>query len=477
MSNKIRTRFAPAPTGEMHLGNIRTALFNYLFAKKHNGTMVLRIEDTDPQRNFDPNGEKIIAELKWLGIEYDEGPGREGKFPPYIQSERTNLYIKKIQELIEKGFVYRCFCTKDELDKKRQRQLALKQPPRYDRSCLKLSQEEIDTKLESGTPFIWRAKLDHSISMTIEDLTRGETTYELKNFTDFPITRQDGSPTFMFANCVDDINMEISHVFRGEDHLTNTVGQAFLYKIFGTELPVFWHMPIMCNQEGKKLSKRDACFTLKELRQEGFLPEAILNYLGIIGGSFEKEILTMDELIQSEHIGSATSTSQIKYDVNKLKWVNHKWLSDYDSDKILSLFHSKLEKEFPSIKDVKTENLIKLIDLVKVELSTLEELPNKIEFYFKEPNVDKQKLSENFPESSIEKMYELITNNFGNIENPELFVENIKKEAKNNGISLGKIFQFIRLILTGDKQGIGILDLLNLLGTKEYRKRLKAIIL
>ncbi len=214
MSKPVRLRFAPSPTGIMHLGNIRAALLNYLFARQKDGSFVLRIEDTDPQRNFDPGGAKIIADLQWLSLNYDEGPAIEGPYAPYLQSRRSSLYQEKLKELQEKGVIYRCFCTSEELDKRRQRQIALKQPPRYDRTCAKLSSQEIQQKLDAGIPFIWRFKIDHAKTVSFEDLARGTMKFDAANFSDFPITRQDGSPTFMFANAVDDITMNITVVMR-----------------------------------------------------------------------------------------------------------------------------------------------------------------------------------------------------------------------------------------------------------------------
>ena len=229
----VKVRFAPAPTGMMHLGNIRTALMNYLYARAHNGTFVLRIEDTDPERNFDPGGVIIRDDLAWLGITYDEGPGVGGPNGPYLQSERGDLYEGVRKQLEEKGEIYRCFCTTEELDKKRDRQRALHLPPRYDRTCANLSTEEIQRHLSEGTAFVWRLRLNHDKVITITDLARGTISFELKNFSDFPITRQDGTCTFMFANFVDDMLMGITHVLRGEDHLTNTAGQAALFDLLG----------------------------------------------------------------------------------------------------------------------------------------------------------------------------------------------------------------------------------------------------
>ena len=473
--SKTRVRFAPAPTGAMHLGNIRTALFNFLFEKQKKGTLVLRIEDTDPKRNFDPQGTHIIQDLNWLGIEYDEGPNKLSQHGPYFQSKRTQLYKQKLQELIEKETVYRCFCTQDELEKKRQRQKALKQPPRYDRTCLKLPQEKIDKKLEAKIPFVWRVKLDHSQHITINDLGHGKIEYDLKNFSDFPVTRQDGSFTFMLANCIDDIDMNITHVFRGEDHQTNTVGQAFLYYVFNMPLPIYWHMPIMCNIDGKKLSKRDFGFSLKDLKSGGFLPEAIVNYLSIIGGSFEKEIMPVEKIVQSynfEHVGAP---GHIKYDVDKLRWVNHKWLTHYDTQQLTKLVLPILEKKFPAIKNEQAETIENLIKMVQPELVTLNDISSLAKFYFEPPKDVFKKLEKNFSKDLISSFSDIKKIILENLENSNQTIEKLKSYSKDNNIKIGDMFKIVRMALIGKSNGPGLADILNILGTSKTEQRIKAI--
>ena len=272
----VRVRFAPSPTGIMHLGNVRAALINYLFAQKNQGTFVLRIEDTDQERNENIFTQRILDDLAWLGLTYTEGPSKSGPYEPYFQSERGLIYQDFLKILEAKNLVYRCFCTIEDIEKKRQRQIALKQPPRYDRTCLRLSPELVTIKVAQSTPFIWRFQLPDS-SIAVHDLARGVIDFDLKNISDFALTRTNGTFTFMFANFVDDLTMKISHVIRGEDHLTNTAGQAALYAALEVDTPIFWHLPIIVNSEGKKLSKRDFGFSLEDLRNAGFLPEAIDN--------------------------------------------------------------------------------------------------------------------------------------------------------------------------------------------------------
>src|SRR5581483_5841986 len=241
---KVRVRFAPSPTGMMHLGNVRTALINFLFAHQKNGTFILRIEDTDAQRMLDPNAQQILADLEWLGLHYDEGPLTQGPYAPYFQSQRSSVYEETRALFESKNLIYRCFCTEQELAKKRDRQIALKLPPRYDRTCAHLSADQIKENIDANMPFIWRFKLNHERSITITDLAHGTITFDLSHFSDFPISRQDGSFTFMFANFVDDYLMKITHIFRGEDHLSNTANQAAMFDALNIPLPIYWHMPI-----------------------------------------------------------------------------------------------------------------------------------------------------------------------------------------------------------------------------------------
>ncbi len=469
-----RVRFAPAPTGMMHLGNIRTALMNYLIAKQKDGTFIIRVEDTDPERNFDPGAVKIMEDLTWLGIDFQEGPGKDGDFGPYFQSERTDLYKKKLQEFIDKDLVYRCFCTSEELDKKRARQIALKKPPRYDRTCLKLSQEESDNKA-SSTPFIWRMKLDPNKKLTINDLSHEKVTFDLKNFSDFPITRQNGSVTFMFANFVDDSLMNISCAIRGEDHLSNTAGQAAMYDASGQEMPTFWHMPILCNIDGKKLSKRDFGFSLRDLKAAGFLPEAIVNYLAIIGGSFKNEIMSMQELAETINFDHPPTTGQIKYDVDKLRWVNHKWICKSDIPKITALCRPYLEESYPAVKDLSEKKLIEIVGHIQKELITLPDSVQLLAFYFSEPTYLKTALSLLIDPSKL-VVYKTLVKEALEEKTSETFLNKIKEYIKAANITPKEAFSYLRYALTGSPKGPGVGELIEILGYDKSKKRIEKLL-
>ncbi len=474
-SQPIRVRFAPSPTGMMHLGNVRAALLNFLFAKRKKGTFIIRIEDTDAQRNFDPGATQIIQDLLWLGLDYQEGPIKGGTFEPYFQSQRTHLYQEHFEILKHKGLAYRCFCTPEELEKRRQRQLALKQPPRYDRVCFRLSEEEIAKKLKDGVSHFWRFKVPSEGTITITDMARGPITFDWINFSDFALTRADGSFTFLFANFVDDMIMEISHVIRGEDHLTNTACQAALYQAFKITIPLFWHLPIICNLQGQKLSKRDFGFSLLDLKNAGFLSEAICNYLATIGGgSFEKEIMNLDELAQAYPFDDMKSTGAIKYDVEKLRWFNHKWIEKAPDAELATQIKPIVESTFGT--KIDERELERLIGYIKTDLITLQDSLSSLEFYFKHPAITTKQLQEHIPATDISKIQDIIQKNISLLKTPETFVDRLKERCKAEQIPLKNMFTFVRMALSGQEKGPALAVLVNMLGHDVSLTRLKAVI-
>src|SRR3990167_2101125 len=482
--NKTRVRFAPAPTGLMHIGNVRTALLNYLFALQNNGTFILRIEDTDPERNFDPEAKEILKDLEWLNIGYDEGPVKGGPYKPYFQSARTKLYKEYLDKLFkdkktageQNRTIYRCFCSTEDLDKKRNRQIALKQAPRYDKTCLKLTDQQIEEKLNSKSPFIWRFNVEPNQEINLVDISKGTIKFNTSHLTDFPLTRQDGTFTFLFANAIDDILMKITDVFRGEDHLTNSANQLLIYKTLNAPEPRFLHLPIVCNAEGKKLSKRDKGFSLRDLQNEGFLPEAINNYLAILGHSFSEEILSMQELAKVLNFATP-SASQIKYDLEKLKWINHKWIARLEIDDLVNRCIPILKTKYPEIANLDSNKINELIKLVQPELITLNDISEKTAFFFVKPQIGHKELEKikNYKENE-KGIKNLISKNMDLLDNPDEFINKIKSESKKENFSLAIIFPVLRLALIGTDHGPNIVDIINILGIKESRERLLKIL-
>lgn len=474
IDNPIRVRFAPAPTGMMHLGNIRTALMNYLFAHKNNGTFILRIEDTDEQRNFDPGAHKIIEDLHWLGLAYHEGPIVGGPYSPYFQSERLSIYQQKQEELIALDAVYRCFCTIEELEKKRKRQETLGIAPRYDRTCLHLSKQDITNNLEQSVPFIWRVKLNHEHSVKVHDIAHGTTVFELKHFSDFPITRQDGSFTFLFANFVDDMTMRVTHVFRGEDHKSNTAGQLALYALFNVKAPLFWHLPILCNIDGKKLSKRDFGFSLRDLKNAGFLPEAICNYLGIIGSSVTQEIISLEELAHTINLEHPPVTGQIKYDIEKLKWLNHKWIEKYPPKQLAHACRPFLSQTYPNVSAINDATLGTLLTHIKTDLITLADSVNALRFYFEDLTISRADFDACVKAEHQDKLDTIVTCHLATLDRAADSINLMKHDAQQASIPLKELFYFLRLALMGATHGPSIQVLIEMLGAERSRIRIES---
>ncbi len=462
-SSPVRVRFAPSPTGWMHLGNARIALLNALFAKKNNGTFVLRIEDTDQTRDVDPRGKKIMEHLAWLNITIDEGP--------FYQSERNDLYQKYLERLIAQGLVYRSFETNEELELKRQRQLARGLPPKYDRAALKLSPAEIEQNLAAGKPFIWRLKLPDG-SVTIQDIAHGTMTFDLNNFSDVALTRQDGTCTFLFANCVDDIEMKISHVLRGADHLTNTAIQAAMYDMLGAPQPIFYHMPLVCNAEGKKISKRDFGASLDDFKKSGFLTEGLCNYLAIIGGTFVNEIMDFDELARAIHFDESSPKGTVHFDLEKLRWINHKWIGRLPVAEIAKRSMPLFTAAYPDA-TITQELLERLITPIRGDLTTLEDAVLMLKFFFAKPEIDTAILAEH----GLEKYRDFFTAVLAQpARDEQALLASIKSLCKEQKKPLGELFALVRIALTGNAQGIGVGDLLTMLGLEEARRRMMVLV-
>lgn len=464
MPKNIRVRFAPSPTGFMHLGNIRTALLNYLFARQKNGTFVLRIEDTDQARNIEQAELKIVKDLEWLGLTYDEGP--------YFQSERTKLYQEHLDDLIANGFVYRCFCTPEMLEEKRKEQAAQGLPPRYDRTCLHLSDDHIKQKLVAKKPFIWRFKVNNDQAFTIKSMARKDLHFDMKNFSDFALTRSDGTFTFLFTNFIDDWLMEITHVIRGEDHLSNTAMQAALFDALAVDTPTFWHLPMICNQKGKKLSKRDFGFSLDDLRAEGFLPQAICNYLAIIGSSFKEEIQSLDELIRNFDFENIHTTGSIRYDVEKLKWINHKWMERTDPEELLPMIVPFLHKNIEISREVSEDRLLHFIDKVKSDCKTAKDFVEALRFCFEDPEIDMSRIDERIGKDKANLIAVLLDDVIAYAPQSDLFLETLKREGKAKKLKPKEFFGVVRYLLTGEFEGLSMHDVLDMLNEDQITRRL-----
>ena len=341
MTKKVRVRYAPSPTGHLHIGNARTALFNYLYAKHYNGDFIVRIEDTDLERNIEGGIESQFYYLNWLGIHPDESIDKEGDYGPYRQTERLDIYRKYAAELLEKGHAYRCFCSEKKLQKEREVQMAAGESfVQYTGTCRHLTKEEQDEKIKQGLPYTIRLKVPENKTFAFTDLVRGLVSFDSKDIGDWVIMKANGIPTYNYAVVIDDHLMEISHVFRGEEHLTNTPKQQMLYEMFSWEMPQFGHMTLIVNEQRKKLSKRDESVLqfISQYKDLGYLPEAMFNFIALLGWSpeGEEEIFSKEELIQ-QFDPTRLSKSPSMFDKQKLAYINNRYMKAASLDMVVEV--------------------------------------------------------------------------------------------------------------------------------------------
>lgn len=395
-SNNVRVRFAPSPTGYLHLGSARTCLFNWLFAKKNNGNFILRIEDTDIKRHQENTITSIIESLKWLGINWDEGPDIGGKYGPYRQSQRLDIYNQYAQKLLKEQKAYYCFCTQEEL--KTQREKAEKEGKfyKYDRRCLNLSEKEIKGYIENGKEKAIRLLVPKDKTIVFEDTVYGKIEVNSNNIEDFIIIRSNGLPTYNFSVAIDDALMKISHIIRGEDHLSNTPKQLLVYDAIGFKHPIFTHLPMILGYDGQKLSKRHGSISIEAYREEGYLPEAMINYLALLGWAYDEKttIFSVQDLIEKFSLHSINK-KPAKFDPQKLTWINGYYIRNMKDEKLVTILSERIRVRIKEKEETKAKNQIlvksktalnekitKIVPLVKERVKTLKECDNLIAPFF-----------------------------------------------------------------------------------------------
>ncbi len=477
MANEFRTRFAPSPTGYMHVGNLRTALYAYLLAKHDKGTFILRIEDTDQERYVDGAVDIIYNTLKETGLAHDEGPDLGGEYGPYIQSERREIYKKYAEELVKTGHAYYCFCDKERLDKLKNRNDQLKQPNKYDKHCLNLSPEEIEEKLKSGVPYVIRQNIPKTGTTSFEDEIFGKITVENDTLDDNVLLKSDGLPTYNFANVVDDHLMAITHVIRGNEYLSSTPKYNLLYEAFGWEIPKYIHCSPVMKDAQHKLSKRNGDASYEDLKAKGYLTEAILNYIALLGWSpqGEQEIFTLPELVEAFEI-SGISKSPAIFDEQKLRWMNGEYIRKMTPEQFYEL-------ALPFLKEAIKREDIDLHDvcsLIHSRTEVLCDIPEMLDFIDELPEYSTdlythKKMKTN-PENSLDSLGKVLPVLEG-IENwtmeeihEKLFALIAELEVKN-----GLILWPLRVAVSGKAftPGGGV-ELAAILGKEETLKRIKA---
>lgn len=409
MAKKIRTRYAPSPTGKMHVGNLRTALYEYLIAKHEGGDFILRIEDTDQERYVEGALDIIYRTLEEAGLKHDEGPDKDGGYGPYVQSERQNsgIYLEYAKKLIDKGEAYYCFCDKERLDSLKQ-VVAGKEISIYDKHCLHLSKEEIEEKLNAGVPYVIRQNNPTEGTTTFDDEIYGEITVSNEELDDMILIKSDGYPTYNFANVIDDHLMEITHVVRGNEYISSSPKYQRLYEAFGWEPPKYVHLPLITDENHKKLSKRCGHSSFEDLVEQGFLPEAIVNFIALLGWSPEDntEIFNLEQLTKMfdyHHINKSPAV----FDMVKLRWMNGEYIKAMDNERFYELAEPYLKKVVK--RDVDTH---KILDLVKTRIEVFPDIEALVDFFEELPDYDitmytHKKMKTN-SENSLEVLKELL---------------------------------------------------------------------
>ena len=463
-------RFAPSPTGFLHVGGARTAIFNWLLARQSQGLFLLRIEDTDVKRSTKEAIEQIKSSLSWLGLDWD---GSE-----YYQSAHRQRHVEVAEKLLAEDKAYRCFCTKEQLEEKRRRAEALKINKRYDGTCRHLSRQQIEQNLAAGKPFAIRFKV-HPGETVYHDLIHGRTAVDNDTLDDFIIVRSDGTPVYQLAVVVDDHDMGVTHIIRGDDHIANTNKQILLYRALNWPVPQFGHVPLILGPDKQRLSKRHGATSVEEYRHKGILPEAMFNYLCLLGWSSgdDREIWTREELIAAFSVERINHTPAV-FDEQKLLWINAKHLSRKSPKDLMALISPLLQEKGLEIPEQQQERFLFLLDLLKIRARTLNELVEEAHFFFNEP--------ENYEQKGVKKYFakplsqELLAGflehilrtreKFATPERTEKFLRDFTEER---GVSAAKLIHPLRLALTGKTASPGIFEIMYILGAESVVRRIE----
>ncbi|KQU56613.1 glutamate--tRNA ligase [Bacillus sp. Leaf406] len=484
MSNEVRVRYAPSPTGHLHIGNARTALFNYLYARSVGGKFIIRIEDTDKKRNIEGGEESQLKYLQWLGIDWDESVDKEGEYGPYRQSERNHIYEQYLNELLESGKAYKCYCTEEELEAEREAQSASGQMPRYSGKCRNLTAEEQEKLAAEGRQPSIRFRVPEGRVFFFNDIVKDEVSFESDGIGDFVIAKKDGTPTYNFAVAVDDYLMKISHVLRGEDHISNTPKQLMVFDALGWEPPVFGHMTLIVNESRKKLSKRDESIIqfIEQYEALGYLPEALFNFIALLGWSpkGEDELFSREEFIKIFD-PERLSTSSALFDNQKLTWMNNQYMKALDLDQVVALAEPHLIKAGKISGNPTAEEhewVRRVVGLYQEQMSFGAEIVELSEMFFKDDLEYDAEAKAVLDEEEVPEVLRAFLEEIEALENYE--AAEIKKSIKNVQKSTGhkgkKLFMPIRVAVTGQTHGPELPNAIELLGKDKVKLRLQGLL-
>lgn len=468
----VRVRFAPSPTGNLHIGGARTALFNWLFARHNNGKMILRVDDTDLERSTGDSMKAIIDGLKWLGIDWDEGP--------IYQSKRLDLYKNYADKLVKEDKAYYCFCTKEELDEMRKEAQKTGKPPMYSGKCRNLSADEVKKYMDEGKKYVVRLKVPKEGKTTVHDIIRGDVEFDNSTFDDFIIMKSDNMPTYNFATVIDDYDLKISHIIRGEEHLSNTPKQILIYDALGFEKPSFAHVSMILAPDRSKLSKRHGATSVQEFRDLGYLPEAIINYITLLGWipSDGEEVFSTEKSI-SEFTLDRVSKNPAIYDTKKLTWLNGIYIRDCDIDRLTKEVIPFLINKGLIGDNYDYDYIKKVVSAVREREKTLNEIAEAMSYYFNDEfDYDEKGVKKYFEKDGVDNILkeaiEVLdkVDDFNLVETEKAYRDLIEKLD----IKSGDLFHPTRLAISGRTFGPGLFDIMELLGKKKTIERIKKAI-
>lgn len=475
--NKVRTRFAPSPTGRMHVGNLRTALYAYLVAKHEKGDFILRIEDTDQERLLEGAVEIIYRTMKGTGLIHDEGPDKDGGVGPYVQSERQaqGIYMEYAKQLVDKGEAYYCFCDEERLENLKEEVVDGKSVRKYDKHCLHLSREEVEEKLASGIPYVIRQNVPVDGETSFEDELYGTITVPNKELDDMILIKSDGYPTYNFANVVDDHLMGITHVVRGQEYLSSSPKYNRLYQAFGWEVPSYIHCPTITNEEHQKLSKRCGHSSYEDLLEQGFLTEAIVNFVALLGWSptDNQELFTLDELVEAfdyHHI----SKSPAVFDMVKLRWMNGEYIKKMD-------FVRFKEMAMPYVKEIITKDIKinEILELVKTRIEVFPDIKNHIDFFEELPDYDVSMYTHKKMKTNTENAFEILREEYDILKDVSEWTvdslhDTLMQYIADKGIKNGTGLWPVRTAVSGKQMTPGgAFEIMDILGKEESLRRIE----
>ncbi|MUT68164.1 glutamate--tRNA ligase [Paenibacillus sp. NEAU-GSW1] len=482
MTQEIRVRYAPSPTGHLHIGNARTALFNYLFARNLGGKLIIRIEDTDVKRNVAGGEESQLKYLKWLGMDWDESVDIGGGYGPYRQTERLDIYREYWQDLIDRGLAYRCYCTEEELEQEREEQTSRGETPRYSGRHRNLTEEQRQAFEAEGRVASIRFRVPENRTYTFDDIVKGSISFDTTEMGDFVIVKKDGIPTYNFAVVLDDYLMKISHVLRGEDHISNTPRQLMIYEAFGWEAPRFGHMTLIVNESRKKLSKRDESIIqfIEQYDNLGYLPEALFNFIALLGWSpeGEQEIFTREQLIEAFN-AERLSKSPAVFDTNKLTWMNNEYLKKTELPRLVDLCLPHLQKAGRVAAELDADGrawVDALVALYQDKLRYAAEIVPLTELFFRESVEDEEEAAAVLAEEQVPTVlaaFLALVEAGEKAFDVDGIKEMIKAVQKDTGFKGKQLFMPIRAALTGQTHGPDLNQSIALLGKETVVARLK----